>query len=59
MYGTFRKSRERREAVGANQAKAEGVSKELRKLNLKRQIRAIVLSGRFLSERLKRLYFIL
>lgn len=45
--------------MGTNQAEAEEVSKELRKLSLKRQIRVIVLSERLLSERLNSLYFIL
>lgn len=45
--------------MGTNPAEAEGVSNKLRKLNLKKQSRARVLSVRFLSERLKRLYLIL
>lgn len=46
-------------AVRTNQAEVEGVSKESRKSNLKTKVGAIVLSVIFLSERLKRLYFIL
>lgn len=57
FYSMFRRCRVW--AVRTNQAEVEGVSKESRKSNLKTKVGAIVLSVIFLSERLKRLYFIL